>query len=128
MKIYTIYDSEGRFWTANTDVPPINSTELLYVGDYTNPRYNPIDQVFYETATQEEINNYKINIALEIDIDYTNQISELLKKHIEKLNLDGIPIPQYAIDERARLRAECNQTIIDLGVTNFTYRKNNLTL
>lgn len=128
MKLYTVYDSEGRFWTVNTDAQPINSTELLYLGNYIQPRYNSITQVFYESATQEEIKNNKTAIALEIDLDYTNQISELLKKHIEKLNLDGIPIPQNAIDERLRLRAECNQQITDLGITDFSYRQINLSL
>jgi len=71
MKIYTIYDSEGRFWTANTDAPPINSTELLYLGNYTNPRYNPIDQVFYESATQEEIEESLISVETQRYIQRT---------------------------------------------------------
>lgn len=75
-----------------------------------------------------DIKKALMNKALEIDLDYTNQISELLKKHIEKLNLDGIPIPQNAIDERLRLRAECNQQITDLGITDFNYRKTKLSL
>ena len=72
--------------------------------------------------------NQLTEIALEIDLQYTGMISELLRKHIEKLSIDNIPIPQDAIDERDRLRAECNQKILDLGITNFAYRQSNLRL
>jgi hypothetical protein len=117
----------GKIIDENNQLIPMDESSPLYQ-EYYNYLVN--DGTVYPSDYEfpNDINESLINKALEIDIDYTNQISELLKKHIEKLNLDGIPIPQYAIDERARLRAECNQTIIDLGVTNFTYRKNNLTL
>ena len=88
--------------------------------------------VSYETIEREEdetIDIASLTIeALQIDLYYTGLISELLRKHIEKLSIDGIPIPQSAIDERDRLRAECNQKIIDLGITNFAYRQSNLKL
>ena len=72
--------------------------------------------------------NQLTEIALEIDLQYTKIISELLRKHIEKLSIDLIPIPQDVIDERDRLRAECNQKIMDLGITNFSYRQQNIKL
>ena len=71
---------------------------------------------------------FLINQALEIDLYYTELISDLLRKHIEKLSIDGLAIPQTVIDERDRLRAECNQKILDLGITNFSYRQQNLKL
>jgi len=84
----------------------------------------------YETIEYEEIvsQTYLIQEALKIDLEYTGLISDLLKKHIEKLSLDSIPIPQDVIDERDRLRAECNQKILDLGITNFSYRQQNIRL
>ena len=84
----------------------------------------------YETIEREETIDiaYLTIQALEIDLYYTGLISDLLRKHIEKLSIDGIPIPQDVIDERDRLRAECNQKILDLGMTNFTYRQSNLRL
>jgi len=84
----------------------------------------------YETIEYEEIvsQTYLIQEALKIDLEYTGLISDLLKKHIEKLSLDSIPIPQDVIDERDRLREECNQKIIELGITNFSYRQQNLKL
>ena len=86
--------------------------------------------ISYETIEREENIDMVslINEALQIDLYYTGLISDLLRKHIEKLSIDGIPIPQDVIDERDRLRAECNQKILDLGVTNFSYRQSNLKL
>ena len=86
--------------------------------------------VSYETIEREEtIDMVSLtNEALQIDLYYTGLISELLRKHIEKLSIDLIPIPQEVIDERDRLRAECNQKIMDLGITNFAYRQSNLKL
>jgi hypothetical protein len=86
--------------------------------------------VSYETIEREEtIDMVSLTYqALEIDLYYTGLISDLLRKHIEKISIDGIPIPQSAIDERDRLRAECNQKILDLGITNFAYRQSNLKL
>ena len=86
--------------------------------------------VSYETIEREEAINtsYLTYQALEIDLYYTGLISELLRKHIEKLSIDNIPIPQSVIDERDRLRAECNQKIMDLGITNFAYRRSNIKL
>lgn len=84
----------------------------------------------FETVEREEIidTNYLIQQALEIDLYYTGVISDLLRKHIEKLSIDSIPIPQDVIDERDRLRTECNQKILDLGITSFSYRQSNLRL
>jgi hypothetical protein len=86
--------------------------------------------VSYETIEREEVVDmvYLTNEALQIDLYYTGLISDLLRKHIEKLSIDGVPIPQDVIDERDRLRAECNQKIMDLGITNFAYRQQNLKL
>jgi hypothetical protein len=86
--------------------------------------------VSYETIEREEVVDMVslTNEALQIDLYYTGVISDLLRKHIEKLSIDNIPIPQDVIDERDRLRAECNQKIMDLGITNFAYRQSNLKL
>ena len=100
----------------------------LITDNFIKPYWNFETLSFYEVATPQEINDVRIPQALEIDLFYTNLISELLRKHIEKLSIDLIPIPQAAIDERDRLRAECNQKILDLGITNFSYRQQNIKL
>jgi hypothetical protein len=102
--------------------------EALLTERFVNPYWDFDTQTFFEQATQTEINDVRIPQALEIDLYYTGLISELLRKHIEKLSIDGIAIPQSAIDERDRLRAECNEKIMELGITDFTYRQQNIRL
>jgi hypothetical protein len=102
----------------NTTIETININEIP-------------EGVSYDTIEREEetIDMASLTIeALQIDLYYTGLISDLLRKHIEKLSIDLIPIPQDVIDERDRLRAECNQKILDLGITNFAYRQQNLKL
>jgi hypothetical protein len=53
--IYTIYDNDGNFWTVNSNVAPENSTESLYSGNYSKPKYNSVTGMFYESATNEEV-------------------------------------------------------------------------
>jgi hypothetical protein len=125
MKYYTT--KNGQIIDENNQLIPMDESSPLYQ-DYYNYLVN--DGTVYSSDYEfpSDIKQELINKALAIDLDYTNQISELLKKHIEKLNLDSIPIPQNAIDERLRLRAECNQKITDLGITDFNYRKTKLSL
>jgi hypothetical protein len=82
------------------------------------------NQVWYNVIDMVSLTNQ----ALEIDLYYTDLISDILKKHVEKKILRGIDIPQTVEDEVNRLRAECNQKILDLGITNFSYRQSNLRL
>ena len=92
-----------------------------------NPTGNYWDfenQVWYNVIDIVSLTNQ----ALEIDLEYTTLISDLLRKHIEKLTMDFIPIPQDVIDERDRLKAECNQKILALGVPDFSYRSAVLSL
>ncbi len=86
--------------------------------------------VSYETIEREETVDIisLTNDALKIDLEYTSLISDLLRKHVEKKILRGIDIPQAVAEEVNRLRAECNQKIMDLGITNFAYRQSNLKL
>jgi len=102
--------------------------DSLVTEDFINPYWNFETLSFFEQADETEINNIKIPQALEIDLYYTDLISDLLRKHIEKKMLEDIDIPQEAIDERDRLRAECNQKIIDLGIIDFSYRRQNIKL
>jgi hypothetical protein len=113
----------GKIIDENNQVIPMDESSTLYVAyvDYLRAGGELFESnyVFQEDLVDE---------ALEIDLYYTGVISDLLRKHIEKLSIDLIPIPQDVIDERDRLRAECNQKLTDLGITNFTYRQSNLKL
>jgi hypothetical protein len=113
----------------------VNEDNVVIPMDESNPLYiNYIEyltnegEVFETDLVNSSDNIYLIQEALEIDLLYTGLISDLLRKHIEKLSIDNIPIPQDVIDERDRLRTECNQKILDLGVTSFSYRQSNLKL
>lgn len=110
-------------FTTHIEVEMVPSTIVLE-DEPTGNYWNFEEEVWYNIIDNEEL----IKQALEIDLYYTGLISDLLRKHIEKLSIDGVPIPQDAITERDRLRAECNQKILDLGVTNFSYRQSNLRL
>jgi hypothetical protein len=129
----TIIDSNtGKVLYATSIETELQENEIeidaLLTDDFINPYWDFETLSFYEAATSIEINDFRIPQALEIDLFYTNLISELLRKHIEKLSIDGIEIPEAVITERDRLRAECNQKILDLGITNFSYRQQNIKL
>ncbi len=116
----------GTIVNENNVVIPMEEGNPLYI-DYIEYLTNE-GEVFETDLVNSFDNTYLIDEALKIDLYYTGLISDLLRKHIEKLSIDLIPIPQAAIDERDRLRAECNQKILDLGITNFSYRQQNIRL
>ena len=41
-----------------------------------------------------------------LDKEYTQRISDLVTKHVQKFIIDGTPIPQEVIDEREELKKE----------------------
>ena len=104
------------------------SVDLLLTENFIVPYYSFETLSFYERANQGDVNDFKIAQALEIDLHYTHLISDVLGKHIDKLLIDLIPIPQAVLDERDRLKAECNQKILALGIDNFSYRQQNIKL
>jgi hypothetical protein len=113
----------GKIIDENSQVIPMEDNNLLYQ-DYLVYLTNEGEIFESDYVFQDDL----VDEALQIDLYYTGLISDLLRKHIEKLSIDLIPIPQDAIDERDRLRAECNQKILDLGITNFAYRRSNIKL
>jgi hypothetical protein len=116
----------GTIINEDNVVIPMEEGNTLYIG-YVDYLTNG-GEVFETDLVNSFDNIYLTQEALKIDLEYTGLISDLLRKHIEKLSIDNIPIPQDVIDERDRLRAECNQKILDLGVTSFAYRQSNLKL
>jgi hypothetical protein len=116
----------GTIINEDNVVIPMEEGNTLYIG-YVDYLTNG-GEVFETDLVNSFDNIYLTQEALKIDLEYTGLISDLLRKHIEKLSIDSIPIPQDVIDERDRLRAECNQKILELGVTSFAYRQSNLKL
>ena len=118
------YLESGKFAGFFTDEENIPEGYFIAQVEYPN---NLIDgyfdtetQTWYENATNEN----KIQLAIQIDLQYTNLISELMRKHIEKYAIDGVEIPTNIIEQRNALRSECNEKIMALGIVDFTYRKN----
>lgn len=62
-------------------------------------------------------------LVIQIDLEYTNKISLLMNKHLEKFIIEGIEIPSNIIEKRNDLRKECNDKINEFGITDFIYRK-----
>lgn len=82
------------------------------------------ERIEIHVPTDEEIAETKRPMIQEIDDYYTELISKLFRKPMEKLAVDEITeIPQDIKNERDRLRAECNQKISAIGVDIDVYRK-----
>lgn len=109
IKPYTIYDEDGRFWLLNTDTPPSNSTEMIYNGDFIEPRYDAVAQIFYEGATQEQKQSY----IDALELDYQEKIHQLIWLHLEKKKMREVTgeqyeVPQEIVDAYNTLRQEYN--------------------
>ena len=117
------YLESGKFAGFFTDEENIPEgyfiAQIEYPNNLIDGYFDTETQTWYENAT----NDNKIQLAIQIDLQYTNLISELMRKHIEKYAIDGVEIPTNIIEQRNALRSECNQKIMALGIVDFTYRK-----
>jgi hypothetical protein len=109
MKAYI--DSTGKLLFTSEVEMEIDSSTIMIEGIPTG-NYWDFETNQWVTIIDEEMQANLIQQALEIDLYYTSLISDLLKKHIEKKLIENIDIPQYVLDERDRLRTECNNKII----------------
>ena len=97
-----------------SDVEEIPTSEYMVVTDelenkffsLIKPDINIDFTDFIESITAEEITKSEKERYNELDIEYTNKISDLVTKHVQKFIIDGTPIPQEVIDERERLKQE----------------------
>ena len=74
--------------------------------------------------TAEEIQALNLQKAIQIDFEYKDRITKLLNIPTQKViceELDSIPLDILA--EKERLKTECNEKIIALGITDFSFRK-----
>ena len=81
-------------------------TDLLCNESFLIAKFNPISNEFYESAKDEEIAQVEKQRYNELDIEYTQRISELVEKHVQKNIIDGTPIPKEVLEERERLKEE----------------------
>jgi len=125
MKAYI--DKTGKLlFTSEIEVEVDSS--IIVVESKPSGNYWDFENEQWVTIIDEELQQSLIQQALDIDLFYTQLISDLLKKHIEKKLIENVDIPQEVLDERDRLREECNYKIIALGISNFSYRQQNIRL
>jgi len=69
--------------------------------------YEDFVNVTEPTLKDGKIISGEIIIDIEqLDKEYTQKISDLVEKHVQKNIIDGTPIPQEILDERERLKSE----------------------
>lgn len=74
--------------------------------------------------TQDEMNTLNLQKAIQIDLEYKDKITKLLNIPIQKVICEELEaIPADILAEKERLKTECNEKIIALGVTDFSFRK-----
>ena len=74
--------------------------------------------------TAEEMNALNLQKAIQIDLEYKDKITKLLNIPIQKVICEELEaIPADILAEKERLKTECNEKIIALGVTDFSFRK-----
>ncbi len=95
-----------RSYGGNVGTEPThnNWTNVPYNGGLIKETWNGSD--WAEGATHEEITQFEQEKFKELDIEYTQRISELVEKHVQKNIIDGTPIPKEVLEERERLKEE----------------------
>ena len=74
--------------------------------------------------TTEEIQALNLQKAIQIDFEYKDRITKLLTIPIQKVNCRELEeVPADILAEKERLKTECNNKIIALGITDFSFRK-----
>ncbi len=96
-------------------------TQTPIVGNFNV--FQCVNDVWQEGLTNGEILEINLEKAKALDIFYTDKISQLLKKPMEKLIIEQVPIPQSILDERDNLIAEYNQILTDLGIDKSQIKK-----
>ena len=82
------------------------------------------NSVIYFDGTKDEMNTLNLQKAIQIDLEYKDKITKLLNIPIQKVICEELEaIPADILAEKERLKTECNEKIIALGVTDFSFRK-----
>lgn len=103
--LYHLITEDFRYG-GNVGTQPTHSNWTLtpYLGGFVKEFWNGSEWI--ESANDEEIYQYNEKRYTELDIEYTNKISNLVEKHVQKNIIDGTPIPKEILDERERLKSE----------------------
>ena len=102
---YNLINKDGSCGGSVGTEPTHNNWTLTpYLGGLIREFWNGTEWI--ETATAEEIQLQNEITYNELNIEYTQRISDLVTKHVQKFIIDGTKIPQEVIDERERLKQE----------------------
>lgn len=125
---------KNNFWLQNVtqefyDKEILNKEDYLTARNYTyslgfkRPLWE--SGTYIEGMTPEQLEALNTARAVEIDNEYTDLIFEVEKKHLgKKMREPNYVYPQITLDEINRLRAECNQKILEeTGISDYNYRK-----
>jgi F0F1-type ATP synthase gamma subunit len=105
---YILFTKEGKYLGLRGS-EPLKEENLIVFEWYkefeqiTNPTLKNGKIVSGELSEEE-----KESQLLQLNLEYTEKISKLVSKFVEKNIIDGTPIPQEIIDERERLKLEYN--------------------
>lgn len=128
--MYTISKLTGKIYLNDIEIiqdDRLEEWKIMYQWQLNGGTFDEVD------STDEEVLEEKRKQAILIDLDYTERISKLMSKHNDKF-IEGIingvtyNIPSDVLDERQRLKNECNQLITDLGISDLSYRQSILEL
>lgn len=128
--MYTISKLTGKIYLNGVEIiqdDRLEEWQTMYQWQLNGGTFEEVD------STDEELLEEKRKQAILIDLDYTERISKLMSKHNDKFIegiINGVPytIASDVLEERQRLKNECNQLILDLGIKDFSYRQSNLQL
>ena len=102
---YILINKDGSCGGSVGTEPTHNNWTLTpYLGGLIKEFWNGTEWI--ESANAEEIQLQNEITYNELNIEYTQRISDLVTKHVQKFIIDGTKIPQEVIDERERLKQE----------------------
>jgi len=117
-------ESNGKLLYTTSIETELLEGEISIDGEPQGNYYNLTTGEWFN-YTDEEQSQELINQAILIDNYYTNEISNLLSKHIQKKVIESIDIPQKVLEEVEMLKNKCREEIGNLGLTDFSFRRNN---
>lgn len=107
---YTLINEDGTCGGIIGTEPTHNNWTLTpYLGGLIKEKHDADTDTWIESASQEEIETNKLEKLKELNLIYTDKISNLVDKYVQKFVFNGTPIPQEVIEERERLKQEYNQ-------------------
>jgi hypothetical protein len=102
------YNPDNGYYTESviSDIQPKNSTEIEISVPIEFAKFDGTEWI--DGRTKEELLKEQESQLLQLNLEYTEKISKLVSKFVEKNIIDGTPIPKEIIDERERLKLEYN--------------------